>query len=60
MRVPSPGEITVLEKSIVPVKNAKVVASILFGVILANNAIIGNVYNKVIIILNTTSVKNKK
>lgn len=43
IKVPSPGEITVLAKSIVPVKNANVVASILLGVIFANNAIIGRV-----------------
>jgi hypothetical protein len=38
---------TVDAKFIVPVKNANVVPSILFGVILANRAIIGRVYNNV-------------
>ena len=60
MKVPSPGEITVDAKFMVPVKKAKIVPSILAGVIFANNAKIGKVYSKVPTTLNTISVNSRK
>ena len=39
--VPMPGDIAIEAKFIVPVKNAKIVPSIFYGVILANRAMIG-------------------
>jgi len=43
MKVPSPGEMTVVPKFIVPVMKANVVPSIFLGVILAKSAMIGSV-----------------
>lgn len=60
MKVPMPGEMTVLAKFMVPVRNAKIVPSTLGGVILAKRDMIGRVYKIVPIILNTTSVKMRK
>ena len=57
--MPMPGEITVEARFIVPVKKAKIVPSILAGVILAKSARIGKVYRRVPTTLNTISVKSK-
>ena len=55
-----PGEITELARFIVPVRKAKIVPSILGGVIFANNASIGKVYKITPTTEKTVSVKIKK
>ena len=54
-----PGDITVDARFIVPVRNAKIVPSILAGVIFANRARIGKVYKSVPTTLNTMSVNSR-
>ena len=60
MNTPQSGEITVYSKSVVPERNAYIVASILLGVILAKYEKIGNEKNVVERVLKTTSQKNMK
>ena len=57
MKDPTAGYITELSRLDVPVKKAKTVPSIDFGVIFANKAIIGNVPKDMLIAPKTTSVK---
>lgn len=59
MKVPIPGDMTVLQKLATPVKKANIVPSILIGVILANKFNIGKLYKKIRIVLNTISLTSK-
>ncbi len=58
--MPTAGAITDRQKLIVPVRKAYAVPSIFRGVTFANSDMIGSVKNKNPIMLNTTSVNNKK
>ena len=53
------GDKNIFEKFFVPVKNANIVPSIEFGVILAKSAIIGKTNSVKDKVLKVTSVKNK-